>query len=156
MNTFLPYKDFAQVAKCLDYRRLGKQRVECKQLISGQWSNHPCSKMWKSYVPALKFYANCMIDEWIFRGYKNTISKYDIPEKIEFPDWLENPLIVTSHRANLLRKNYDYYSQFNWKIEPVDGYFWPLELNELGKNSKKHNEFWINWKEKNDVWLYKT
>ena len=28
MQTFLPYKDFGKTAKCLDYRRLGKQRVE--------------------------------------------------------------------------------------------------------------------------------
>lgn len=33
MQTFLPYPSFTETAKCLDYRRLGKQRVECKQLI---------------------------------------------------------------------------------------------------------------------------
>jgi hypothetical protein len=32
MQTFLPYPDFARSAACLDYRRLGKQRVECLQI----------------------------------------------------------------------------------------------------------------------------
>lgn len=34
MNTFLPYKSFEESAKCLDYRRLGKQRVECLQILN--------------------------------------------------------------------------------------------------------------------------
>lgn len=33
MQTFLPYPDFEQSAKCLDNRRLGKQRVEVLQLL---------------------------------------------------------------------------------------------------------------------------
>ena len=32
MNTFLPYSDFIRSAKCLDYKRLGKQRVEAWQI----------------------------------------------------------------------------------------------------------------------------
>ena len=53
MQTFLPYDDFVKSAKVLDYRRLGKQRVEAMQLlkaISGQggWRNHPAALMWKN------------------------------------------------------------------------------------------------------------
>ena len=33
MQTFLPYPDFKQSAACLDYRRLGKQRVEGVQIL---------------------------------------------------------------------------------------------------------------------------
>ena len=33
MQTFLPYEDFAESAQALDDRRLGKQRVEAKQII---------------------------------------------------------------------------------------------------------------------------
>lgn len=32
MNTFLPYKSFKKSARCLDYRRLGKQRIETWQI----------------------------------------------------------------------------------------------------------------------------
>ena len=34
MQTFLPYSDFEKVAKCLDYRRLNKQRSEGKQILN--------------------------------------------------------------------------------------------------------------------------
>lgn len=34
MNCFLPYSDFSKSAQCLDYRRLGKQRTECQQILS--------------------------------------------------------------------------------------------------------------------------
>jgi len=34
MQCFLPYSDFDESAKCLDYRRLGKQRVECLQILN--------------------------------------------------------------------------------------------------------------------------
>ena len=33
MQTFLPYESFAESAKVLDWRRLGKQRVEGMQII---------------------------------------------------------------------------------------------------------------------------
>ena len=33
MQTFLPYKDIQKSVKCLDYRRLGKQRVEAMQIL---------------------------------------------------------------------------------------------------------------------------
>lgn len=33
MQTFLPYPIFTESAKCLDNKRLGKQRVECVQLL---------------------------------------------------------------------------------------------------------------------------
>ena len=53
MQTFLPYPDFLDSAQCLDYRRLGKQRVEAMQIhniVSGKrstggWINHPAVKM---------------------------------------------------------------------------------------------------------------
>ena len=34
MQTFLPTSNFAESAKYLDYRRLGKQRVEVLQLLN--------------------------------------------------------------------------------------------------------------------------
>jgi hypothetical protein len=34
MQTFLPYADFDKTSKCLDYRRLGKQRIETWQIYN--------------------------------------------------------------------------------------------------------------------------
>ena len=33
MQTFLPYADFAESARALDQKRLGKQRVEVIQIV---------------------------------------------------------------------------------------------------------------------------
>jgi hypothetical protein len=47
MQTFLPYADFERSARSLDPRRLGKQRVECIQVVRGLtvpgygWRHHP-------------------------------------------------------------------------------------------------------------------
>ena len=78
MQTFLPYPDFHQSVRVLDTKRLGKQRVECMQILNamefgGGWVNHPATKMWKDNRDALCAYMAACIDEWTFRGYKNTI-----------------------------------------------------------------------------------
>ena len=136
MQTFLPYESFEKSAQTLDWRRLGKQRVEGMQIINAitgkkrkdgkpykGWINHPCSVMWKDYVPALKHYSNVIIQEWITRGYNNNMEFYDTG-KIIMPDWIGNEKFHSSHRANLLRKDFDYYSQFGWTENPERPYVW--------------------------------
>ena len=53
MQTFLPYADFAETARVLDQRRLGKQRVEALQVLRALfipgygWRHHPVVRMWR-------------------------------------------------------------------------------------------------------------
>lgn len=96
MQTFLPFADFAKSLRVLDYRRLGKQRVEAFQLLCANgdewalkerkrrtgkttaykgWLNHPAAVMWRGYNEALSVYMNLCIHEWQARGYNNTMSK---------------------------------------------------------------------------------
>jgi hypothetical protein len=136
MQTFLPYESFEKSAKVLDWRRLGKQRVEGMQIINAinnpnpqGWKNHPATIMWTPYVDALKHYTNVIIREWISRGYNNNMEFYDVDELInddvvDFPHWLGKEELHSSHRANLLRKDYEYYSQFGWKEDPKSPYVW--------------------------------
>ena len=54
---------------------------------------------------------------------------YDVDEFIEddmvhFPYWLGKESFHSSHRANLLRKDYEYYSKFGWKENPELPYVW--------------------------------
>jgi hypothetical protein len=138
MQTFLPYADFVESARCLDYRRLGKQRVEAMQLhniltnrtTTKGWRSHPALKMWEGYAPALAHYMNVCIDEWVRRGYKNTMEKRDDSNLI-MPPWLNDYRIWYSHRANLIRKDPHYYSQFNWGIDSENAvtieYYWPVQ-----------------------------
>ena len=51
-------------------------------------------------------------------------------DKYEYPPWLGNEAFHSSHRANLLRKDYQYYSQFEWSENPENPYVW---LNNEGK-----------------------
>lgn len=131
MQTFLPYFDFLTTARCLDYRRLGKQRVETLQILKalkhgGAWSNHPATLMWKGFENALAEYGNYTIAEWIRRGYKNTMKFFPINGEIVYPSWLGLDSFHSSHRAALLFKNPTFYKNFNWKESPELSYIWPL------------------------------
>jgi len=148
MQTFLPVPNFVESAKILDYRRLGKQRVEADQIykiLTGQstgnaWKNHPAVLMWKGYEDALLHYRNEMIGEWVFRGYNNTM-KYIIPSKKPvYPDWLGNKAFHASHRANLLRKDYTFYSSYRWREDVNMPYYWPTKPYKFKEYIYKNNK----------------
>lgn len=129
MQTFLPYPDFKKSLHALDYRRLGKQRVEAYQIIraikfGGGWRHHPAVKMWRGHVNALKHYYNLALDEWIRRGYQNRMGKMTIHGKTSYPPWFGNENFHAAHRSNLLRKDLAYYRRFHWREKPDMSYLW--------------------------------
>lgn len=129
MQTFLPYSDFAESARVLDYRRLGKQRVEAFQLLNvirgvdkfGEpkdhkgWVNHPATVMWRQYPVALAEYGVVICDEWKRRGYNDSLQpKFrdflsENFDDLEQPYWLGDYEFHRSHQSNLLRKDLAYY-----------------------------------------------
>jgi hypothetical protein len=144
MQTFLPYKDFVKSARCLDNKRLGKQRVEAYQIlnaltcpVSRGWINHPATRMWMGHEGALWVYASCVCDEWVRRGYSNDKMKKNLSRigkklskrsswNLVPPSWLGRREFHASHRSNLLRKDAEWYGRFGWK-EPSDlEYVWPV------------------------------
>ena len=136
MQTFLPYPSYSKSVNCLDYKRLGKQRVEAMQIYNVltepnrlAWKNHPAVKMWRGYEDALAVYHNLCIIVWMSRGYNNTMQliKAGSSAKIKYPQWLGDERLHSSHRANLLRKDYTFYSKYKWTEDPVMEYFWPEE-----------------------------
>jgi hypothetical protein len=136
--TFVTSSNLQECAQNLDNQRLGKQRVEAKQIIDAiekntGWSNHLCAKMWKDHVSCLKVYYNYIVREWIRRGFINNMKLYDLDEssfvilktefdgtktiveestvgKITFPWWFSWEPFIYSHRAALLRKNPEFYT----------------------------------------------
>ena len=82
--------------------------------------------MWDGYEDALKLYFNLCVEEWVDRGYNNTMILEDVPEwgKIKYPHWLGNKSFHSSHRANLLRKDYEYYSKLGWIEDSENPYTW--------------------------------
>lgn len=150
MQTFLPYESYIKSARHLDNKRLGKQRVECKQLLlalgwpigahlpgRAGWQNHPATRMWRGYTDALALYAFAMCAEWRRRGFNdnlaaeftlafaaNSITGAD--SKIKRPPWTGAEELYASHRSNLLRKDKVFYEKFGW-LEPFDlPYVWPV------------------------------
>ena len=134
MQTFLPLPSLGKSVQCLDNKRLGKQRVEAYQILkalrgdyddTGAWVNHPATKMWRGFESALEFYKDLCIEEWIRRGFKNTMD-WRKDHLFFLPPWFGREDICASHRSNLLRKDPKFYSQFDWK-EPDDmPYVWPV------------------------------
>lgn len=136
MQTFLPYRSFERTAEALDYRRLGKQRIEAKQILmaldgeSKGWVNHPATLMWSDNRDALVLYAVVITEEWISRGYNDAQLpwfKRRLPRKhaIELPAWLGKRKFHASHRSNLLRKDPLYYRRFGWQESDDLPYVWP-------------------------------
>ena len=120
VNTFLPYAEFDRTAKALDYRRLGKQRVEAWQILSALlgngkgWVNHPATKMWRGHEKALCDYGIAICLEWISRGYKDTmlarfVATSAILPDTGLPEWLGDDSFHQSHQSNLNRKDETYY-----------------------------------------------
>ncbi len=134
MQTFLPYPDFKKSVEVLDSKRLGKQRVETFQVLNillnrtetKGWRNHPVTLMWKGYEPALQLYQNYTINEWIKRGYKNNMMFENILLELQMPPWFGKEEFHRSHRANLLRKDWSFYSNF-FNEDPTLPYYWPVE-----------------------------
>lgn len=135
MQTFLPYPDFQKSIRILDSKRLGKQRVETFQVLNillertetKGWRNHPVTQMWTGYESALQLYQNYTIQEWINRGYKNTMQFENLIIEARMPKWLGDERLHRSHRSNLLRKDYEYYSQF-FDEDPNLEYYWPKKI----------------------------
>lgn len=144
MQTFLPSANYTETAKILDYRRLGKQRVECKQILlamskpSGGWVNHPATKMWRGHEVELCRYGLIMCREWQGRGYRDSLEsffadaldQYESDGRAEYsrpPAWLGEEAVHASHRSNLLRKDPVFYSRFGWQESPDLPYVWPVE-----------------------------
>ena len=142
MQTFMPYPDFEQSAKVLDRQRLGCQRKECLQILKALsnptygWQNHPVVKMWRGYELLLIEYGLTICKEWTERGYKDTcgdkIAGYVYAEMLNDPElklnlpWL-NDEFCSRHRAALLAKNYEWYSQFGWTEKPEIDYIYPID-----------------------------
>lgn len=143
MQTFLPEPIFAKSATVLDWRRLGKQRVETMQimtsLLSGLgesgWQNHPAVKMWRGYEWMLLQYQDAICTEWKRRGYIDTCwfktrdffverTNRTLPDKK--PPWLGDKDFHISHQSNLVRKAPEHYRQYYPDVPDDLPYIWPV------------------------------
>lgn len=141
MQTFLPEDSFIRSAKVLDRQRLGKQRVEAWQILRALrgetkgWTTHPATIMWSGYETALAEYAATMCTEWARRGYvDNMYPRFaailrEANHHVVLPHWLGDEEFHASHRSNLLRKDYEFYSRYDWTEPDNLPYVWPAPLD---------------------------
>ncbi|MGY1842335.1 MSMEG_6728 family protein [Modestobacter sp. SYSU DS0875] len=145
MQTFLPVADFTESARLLDNPRLGKQRVECLQVLRALelpdygWANHPVVTMWRGHTAGLVVYALAMVRVWRERGFADStealISEF-APDAAQMsqdeaaaagllPSWVGDEELHLSHRSNLLAKDPGFY-RARFPADPDDlPYKWP-------------------------------
>jgi len=131
MQTFLPYASYGKTARCLDPLRLGNQCWrEVKTLVNGGWKNHPASKMWRGYEYELCRYGMFLAlaietpagEKW-YKYYRELKKQFPNTGK---PLWIGNKKFHDSHKSNLLRKDFEWYSQFSWDVPDDLPYYWPV------------------------------
>ncbi len=150
MQTFLPYRSFARSARCLDNKRLGKQRVEAVQILDALcrrdgarrgWAHHPAVLQWNGYEAALYSYLQDVQAEWLRRGFNGDgIAGHmkrlcDSCHKLQttmgkMPPWLGQRAFHASHKSNLLRKDPAWYGRYGWGVPPDRPYVWPVRRSE--------------------------
>jgi hypothetical protein len=129
MQTFLPVADFTESARLLDNPRLGKQRVECLQVLRALelpdygWANHPVVAMWRGYTAGLVVYSLAMVRVWRERGFADTtetliaefapdaaaMTQEEAAAAGLLPSWVGDEELHLSHRSNLLAKDPGFY-----------------------------------------------
>jgi hypothetical protein len=141
MQTFLPYPDFVASAEVLDYRRLGKQVTECRQILDALhevtkgWVNHPVTHMWKGSELALCGFAYACEDEWEKRGFKK---RADVPYldkhfewassgdvQMDKPWWFGDLEVHENYQRLLFYKDPEYYGQYFGELEPLKQFPYP-------------------------------
>lgn len=150
MQTFVPAAaSFVASLSVLDNKRLGKQRVEALTIYNTLrasdrrgWYNHPAVRMWRGHEFALLIYGVTNCELWKSRGFVDNISNnyyeqlqhfadqlkaFNTHSTLPLPSWWGDERVHSSHRAALLAKNYEHYSQFGWTEAAKLDYFWPTQ-----------------------------
>ena len=148
VQTFLPYDDFDRSLRALDVKRLGKQRVECIQVVRGLtrpdygWRHHPAVLMWRGHLEALGRYSFRCCEVWTERGCADTCAatigvelrdagvlavrtEAELAAVGELPPWLGDPAFHLSHRSALVRKDPGHYRPLFPDVPDDLPYVWP-------------------------------
>ena len=149
MQTFLPYPDFERSARCLEAKRLGKQRVEAIQVVRALtrpdygWANHPAVLMWKGFEEALGRYGLTCCEVWTELGFADTCAltiatdlraagvgsfrtQAELAAAGALPPWLGDDALHRSHRSALVRKDPGYYRPLFPDVPDDLPYVWPV------------------------------
>ena len=157
MQVFLPESDFDDAAQQLDTKRLVKQLLEGRQIMtilmgeskSNAWRNHPAVRMFSGHPIALYNYLAAIRKEMERREYKWEKNWSEIErmagsiEDSGLPSWMEDKdtfyHVLTTHRGRLYEKAPELYPQYRSEYEIYQNYvccpgkctyYWPTHLGE--------------------------
>jgi hypothetical protein len=157
MQVFLPESDFDIAAQQLDTKRLVKQLLEGRQIMtilvgeskSNAWRNHPAVRMFDGHPIALYNYLAAIRKEMERREYKWEKNWHEIERMAEgitdtgLPNWMVDEdtfyHVLTTHRGRLYEKAPELYPQYRAEYEIYQNYvccpgkctyYWPTHLGE--------------------------
>jgi hypothetical protein len=93
--------------------------------------------MWNGHEKALVYYGLVMCEEWVKRGYNDTMTDRfliefaKLDEPLVFPSWLGNENFHTSHQSNLIRKDSMFYGPLFPGVPANLEYVWPTRSLQL-------------------------
>jgi len=148
VQTFLPHPDFEESARALDLKRLGKQRVECIQVVRGLtrsgygWRHHPAVKMWRGFEEALGRYGVTCCEVWTELEFADTCaativadlqesgvtrlrSQAELDRAGALPPWLGDERFHLAHQSALVRKDPEFYRARFPGVPDDLPYVWP-------------------------------
>lgn len=155
MMTFRPYANHQQSAKVLDYRRLGKQRVEAYQIMSammaqatgeqGGWTNHPIVLMWagrrnpyldhhcgQMHLDDLIKYYYSMATEWERRGYNHSMDYKVLPFQLMTSKFGDKLAYLADHPLPWGPKNELQHKHILLRKDPEHyGRFWRVRSQQV-------------------------
>lgn len=139
----------------LNRQRVEAYRILKALMAPTGHENHPTVHMWDGYGIALTCYTIAICDEWVARGHRDAVkakvialvterlgcseeavlslASYDALTNEELfarggpalPWWVGYEPVHASHRAHLLRQDYEWYKQWGWAEDPRLPYVWP-------------------------------
>ena len=86
-------------------------------------------------------YSNEKMEDANYFHYRKTMKKKTISEMII--DWLGDKRFHASHRANLLRKDFEWYSQFGWTENLESPYLWKDSSGWYEQPTGQKNRYYL-------------
>ena len=119
-----------ETAKCLDNRRLNKQIIEVKQIISAiegktqAWRKHPVTIMYENNLNFLRGYKNCLI-AYKEKRFQDAIFFSEWCERTK-PDFLKDCEWYFENMKNrLYTKNKEHYLEyFPYAVESYSNFYY--------------------------------
>lgn len=163
MQVFLPDENFAKCAEVLDTKRLVKQLLEGRQIMtilagespSGAWRNHPAVKMFAGHEGTLYTYLKAIRNEMRKREYKWENNWETIQQTVDrnfldsqhwtLPNWMQDgrfTKVIITHRGRLHQKAPELYPQYQTESR----YFMDLVCCP-----GKCTYYWVTHKENNEI-----